>query len=208
MVTEFCGTPAPQVVSQPALPPTGSLGFPIHKETLESDRVWEAFWDWSAPSAGDLGALRRGLFLARAPGVVERGGNRGSQIGSTLVEREGGGTASSSRPVNHSLLWRRGAGPLSPAWQGVATWPVPPGSLDWRWGGGRRRASLPPPLAHSGPNQSLATCWVGTSGSWRTAGCRGGGVEGRKARGWGGPAGPSQPCLLVNPVWGGAQGTH
>lgn len=131
-----------------SLPPPPQLelwGFVYTKRPWRvTERVWEAFWDWSAPSAGGLGALRRGLFLARAPGVVERGGNRGSQIGSTLVEREGGGAASSSRPVNHSLLWRRGAGPLSPAWQGVATWPVPPGSLDWRWGGGHR-ASLPLP---------------------------------------------------------------
>lgn len=137
MVTEFCGTPAPQVVSQPAPPQLELWGFVYTKRPWRvTERVWEAFWDWSAPSAGGLGALRRGLFLARAPGVVERGGNRGSQIGSTLVEREGGGAASSSRPVNHSLLWRRGAGPLSPSMAGCGYLAGPSWVLRLEVGGG------------------------------------------------------------------------
>lgn len=126
--------------------------------------------------------------------VRERMGTVALKIGSTLVSWSG-------RPRLLQWVWQllppveRGRGSSLPAWQGVATWQVPPGSLDWRWG--RRRASLTPPsLAHAGPNQSLATCRVGASGSWRTAGCCGGGVEGRKARGWGGPARPSQRYLL------------
>lgn len=74
MLTEFCGTPAPQVV--PQSPPPHLWGSVYTKRPWRvAERVWEAFWDWSAPSAGGLGALRWGLFLARAP----RGGGEGRE---------------------------------------------------------------------------------------------------------------------------------
>lgn len=157
------------------------------------------FWDRSALIVGGLGALREGAVPGWDSWKLERGmGTVALKIGSTLISwnREAP-PAFSSGSGNYSLLWRKGEGPPSPAWQGVATWQVPPGSVDWRWG--RHTASPPPPPAHSGPNQSLATCRVGDSGSWRTAGCSGGGVEGSKAKGGG-----EAQCALPSPARSGA----
>lgn len=76
MVTEFCGTPAPQVVSQPAPAPTGALGFRIHKETLESDREsLGGLLGLVSPICGRLGGSEEGAV----PGQGSRGGGEGRE---------------------------------------------------------------------------------------------------------------------------------
>lgn len=177
-VNRACETPpVPQVVRQPL--PSGSLRFPLLETPKRRSVLGPVSSDCRRPGGSEEGDVPGWDSLKWGRGM----GTVALKIGSILVSWSGGGPAFSSGSGNYSLLWRKGEGPPSPAWQGVATWQVPPGSLDWRWG--KPRASLPPPLAHSGPDQSLATCRVGASGSWRTAGCCGGGVEGRKLEGVG-----------------------